>query len=285
MRILLKRGTRDSIISVTHQLERRSISYASSYDIMKKKLVVFGGNGYVGQHVCRSMLDMNYEVVSISRSGQPPNKVSHSPNWTDKVKFVSADVLNTPISDWESNLHGVDGVVSCIGAFGSNEYMEKINGDSNAAIASACKNTGVNNFVYVSAADNSMPEFFLKGYFKGKAKAEKAACDMFSQRATILRPGFIYGRRQVGSIELPLQLVGRPLEIFLNYTRLEKMSHLPGMSAFLTTPVSVEDVGLVAAAAASGIVRNDTVEENIWDGARIKLVAGNIRENVLPSLS
>ncbi len=46
---------------------------------------------------------------------------------------------------------------------------------------------------------------------------------------------------------LPLQFVGAPLAWFLKTTGLCKFSHSPWMSAFLTLPVSVEDVGFVAA--------------------------------------
>lgn len=34
---------------------------------------------------------------------------------------------------------------------------------------------------------------------------------------TVLRPGFIHGTRQVGSIKLPLSLIGAPLEMVEEY--------------------------------------------------------------------
>jgi len=38
----------------------------------KRTIVVFGGNGFVGSHVCKNALEEGYNVISISRQGQPP---------------------------------------------------------------------------------------------------------------------------------------------------------------------------------------------------------------------
>jgi hypothetical protein len=38
-------------------------------------------------------------------------------------------------------------------------------------------------------------------------------CFMFPCLGVILRPGFIYGTRNVGSVKLPLGVIGSPLEM------------------------------------------------------------------------
>ena len=48
------------------------------------RLLVFGGNGYVGTRVCKEALDTGLGVVSISRSGQPPVQDS----WVPQVEWV-----------------------------------------------------------------------------------------------------------------------------------------------------------------------------------------------------
>ncbi len=50
--------------------------------------------------------------------------------------------------------------------------------------------------------------FFLSGYFKGKRDAEAKLAQTFPTGGVALRPGFIYGTRQVGSVGIPLQAVG-----------------------------------------------------------------------------
>lgn len=42
---------------------------------------------------------------------------------------VTADVFDS--SRWVKELEGATGVVSCVGAFGSNEFMERVCGDAN----------------------------------------------------------------------------------------------------------------------------------------------------------
>lgn len=48
----------------------------------------------------------------------------------------------------------------------------------------------------------------LPGYFNGKRDAEKKLLGSFPTGGVALRPGFIYGTRQVGSVGIPLQAIG-----------------------------------------------------------------------------
>jgi hypothetical protein len=43
---------------------------------------------------------------------------------------------------WAPHLEGAVGVVSCIGAFGSNAFMERINGDANVHAAEVARKAG-----------------------------------------------------------------------------------------------------------------------------------------------
>lgn len=51
----------------------------------------------------------------------------------------------------------------------------------------------------------------LKGYFQGKRDAEQELFEQYPETGVALRPGFIYGSRDVGSGTLPLGIVGAPL--------------------------------------------------------------------------
>lgn len=50
----------------------------------------------------------------------------------------------------------------------------------------------------------------LPGYFQGKKRAEETLALRFPQGGVWLRPGFIYGTRNVGGIGIPLGAVGEP---------------------------------------------------------------------------
>lgn len=62
----------------------------------------------------------------------------------------------------------------------------------------------------------------------------------------VLRPGFIYGKRRVDGFEIPLDLIGEPLERFLQATEniTRSLSSLPASDLLLAPPVSVDDVAL-----------------------------------------
>ena len=194
-----------------------------------RKIVVFGGNGYVGQRIVSNLLRKQTNVVSISRSGRPLNMKNDD---NAMVKWLKADVFDVPA--WRGELEGAEAVVSCIGAFGSNEFMEKINGDANILLASeALKVTDIKRFVYLSTVENNLPDFVLKGYFNGKKRAEDAIMDAFQNNAWVIRPGFMYGTRDVpfnlrpsssksstessgGVLSIPLWLLGRYAHTLIN---------------------------------------------------------------------
>lgn len=56
----------------------------STYD-GPPKLIVFGGNGFVGTRVCEEALQTGLAVVSINRSGAPKATAS----WTSEVEWIS----------------------------------------------------------------------------------------------------------------------------------------------------------------------------------------------------
>ncbi|KAK4486746.1 hypothetical protein RD792_006681 [Penstemon davidsonii] len=66
-----------------------------------------------------------------------------------------------------------------------------------------------------------------------------------SSTGVVFRPGFIYGKRKVDGFEIPLDLVGEPLEKLLlsieNFTK--PLNSLPASDLLLAPPVSVDDLG------------------------------------------
>ncbi|KAI7410360.1 hypothetical protein KC336_g12425, partial [Hortaea werneckii] len=53
---------------------------------VKKKLVVCGGNGFLGNRICKAAVAREWDVTSISRSGEPnwPSVSAHqtAPAWS-----------------------------------------------------------------------------------------------------------------------------------------------------------------------------------------------------------
>ena len=281
-------------------------------------LLVFGGNGYVGSHVCQEALAEGIPVTSISRSGKPSND---DREWVEQVEWLQADAMHP--ETYSERLKSCLAVVSCIGLIStSSAAMQKVNGDANIAIINAAADAGVSRFAYISAHDYQFPGDLLvmKGYFQGKRDSESAlaakfgdngelclaailhraltckytSCNMLhsvwgleseqrpgpsaSQRpvehglscaGVALRPGFIHGTRRVGRTQLPLSVIGAPLESVLNMMPSKSLASVPLAGAAFVPPVNVRSVAKAAVAAATDpSVPGGTM--SVWDIASYK---------------
>ncbi|KAK1629722.1 hypothetical protein QYE76_004037 [Lolium multiflorum] len=207
------------------------------------KLLVLGGSGFVGSHVCKEALDRGFVVSSLNRSGKP----SVSESWADKVIWNQGNLLEP--SSLMDSMDGVSAVISCVGGFGSNSQMVKINGTANINAIRAAAEKGIKRFVYVSAADFGLVNYLLQGYYEGKRAAEAELLSKFTYGGVILRPGFIHGTRRVGSMKIPLGLVGSPMQMVLQNAK--PLTRLPLVGPMLTPPVSATSVAKVAVRAAT----------------------------------
>lgn len=206
--------------------------------VQTEKIVVLGGSGFVGSAICRAAVNQGIEVVSLSRSGRP----SYNDAWVDQVIWIAGDVF---YADWDGLLNGATAVVSTLGGFGTNEEMEKLNGEANVLAVNAASNAGVQKFIYISVHDYNFPDVFKNvGYFTGKKRAEAEVLGKFTTTGTVLRPGFIYGKRRVNGFDVPLDIIGEPVERLLAATQTftRPLNSLPGSDFFLASPVNVDDV-------------------------------------------
>ncbi|KAL3498241.1 hypothetical protein ACH5RR_040973 [Cinchona calisaya] len=207
-----------------------------------EKLLVLGGNGFVGSCICREALGRGLTVASLSRTGRS----SIQESWANNVIWHQGNLLSD--DSWKDALKGVTSVISCVGGFGSNSYMYKINGTANINAIRAATEEGVKRFVYISAADFGVANYLLQGYYEGKRAAETELLTRYTYGGVILRPGFIYGTRRVGSMKLPLGVIGSPLEMVLQHAK--PLGQLPLVGPLFTPPVNVTAVAKVAVRAA-----------------------------------
>lgn len=208
----------------------------------REKLLVLGGNGFVGSHICIEALAHGLNVSSLSRSGKSS---LHDP-WANDIVWHQGDLLSP--DSLGNALNGVTSVISCVGGFGSNSYMYDINGTANINAIRAASEQGVKRFVYISAADFGLVNYLLKGYFAGKRSTETELLDKFQHGGAILRPGFIHGTRRVGSVHIPLSIIGAPLEMVLQHAK--PLTRLPLIGPLFIPPVNVTSVAKVAVRAA-----------------------------------
>ncbi|KAL7817074.1 hypothetical protein V8C26DRAFT_428692 [Trichoderma gracile] len=95
-----------------------------------KKLIVCGGNGFLGSRICKYAVARGWDVTSISRSGEPRwDSVSSSatpPPWAHKVSWERADILEP--STYAPLLKGSDYVVHSLGILLEADYKGVISG-------------------------------------------------------------------------------------------------------------------------------------------------------------
>ncbi|KXT17656.1 hypothetical protein AC579_10119 [Pseudocercospora musae] len=96
----------------------------------KRKLVVCGGNGFLGSRICKAAVARDWDVVSISRSGEPhwPSVSSHqtAPAWSRSVTWRAANILHP--DTYKSDLEGAHAVVHSMGILLEADYKGALTG-------------------------------------------------------------------------------------------------------------------------------------------------------------
>ena len=237
-------------------------------------VLVVGGNGYVGSHVAKLAVELGYNCSSLSRSGAPKFIAADE---LKRVRWLKGDILHRR-EDIERALKDVDVVVCCVGGFGSVSHMRAINGSAIENVVNAAADAGVKRLSFISAYEYEklIPQILTRGYIEGKRAAEVTIRRRFDRddvRAVIVRPGFIYGKRQLKSTDfaIPIHFIGIPLRAITQLAIVQWLGTLPIIGNFIrlitVTPVPVE---AVAKAALLPLIKQDatvtgTTVANIQD--------------------
>lgn len=221
---------------------------------MADKLVVLGGDGFIGSAVARVAIEEGHEVVSISRSGRPEGQAP----WLDAVTWVRGNVLDP--ESWRHHLNGAKAVVHCVGIIREQPSrgitFERLNGDSVEIAAFEAEKAGVERFVMLSAHEK--PPLLSKRYLEAKRRGEQAL-QRRQFRRLILRPSFVYGP------DRPLTLVPGALG--------RAMGHFTGAT---DRPLRAEQVAVAAVRAATdldyeGVITPENIvylSDGLWGAYR-----------------
>ena len=227
---------------------------------MQKTLFVAGGNGFIGQEICRTAIGAGHQVKALSRSGRP---LVEEP-WADMVTWIQGDALEP--ESWRDHLDGCDAAIHCIGIVREDplqgETFERINAETATSLAAEANRYGVSTFVMISA--DIIPPMTSDRYLGTKRQAEAQIQDSFPEmRSVFLRPAIVYGRRRPVSI-----LAGCALQV-VNFLP-------PGLRPTSHIPLAVENVAATAVyAAVHPDVQGVVDEESIDDLA--ETAAGSLR--------
>ncbi|CAM9257073.1 unnamed protein product [Ectocarpus sp. 4 AP-2014] len=229
-------------------------------------VVVLGGNGFVGSKVCELLVEAGATVTSVSRSGSKPDKWAAGQSWVDKVSWTKGDPT---AGDLSAVFGKAAAVISCVGVIGgSDEEMEKGNGDVNVQAARQAANGKAGRFVYVSVS-HLVPEAVggaaFKGYFDGKSRAEEAIAKSFPSTGVLIKPTFIYGGDSFGLTPPRVSDgYGSGIDALLSSSPIRAIAGIsPGLiKVALSPPVSRDNVALACVAGALGRLQGTS-----FDGA------------------
>ena len=225
-------------------------------------------------------------MISISRSGRPAEYYCDE-SWSNDVTWIKHDMISeeslssTSLSPSEISLPKIDAAISCIGnvnpdadlsgiSFGRDRLFKE-NGSVNQNVVRVAKESGAERFVFLGVSYEVAKAFEgpAEGYMDGKRAAEQSAYDTFgSDNTIIIGPSLVYGGKRFSKLgRLYRAIVEFPLAraYVAGNDALRNLSAAPMEDwvekAIFSSPVEVEKVARVAAAAALGLVGEGIVED------------------------
>ena len=220
---LHRRGQRPASAQ-RHAPGRRRATSASA----PRTLFVLGGQGFIGGYIVAALRAQGWRVIC----GVRPSRAVHGGSDTRPTDLS----LMGSAEDWRGTLDGIDGVVNVAGILreiGADTF-ETIHVTAPAALASACIEAGIRNFVQISALGEAADGEFIAS----KLRFDEQLLRM-PLRAAILRPSVVYATSgSYGGTSLLRAQASLP-----------GFSLLPGDGRWQIQPLSAEDLGVLVVCA------------------------------------
>ena len=204
-----------------------------------QKILVLGGTGFVGRHLCEKLVQQPWQVTL-------PTRRSERARHLQSLPFLT--VLETDVHDEAALariIHGHDAVVNLVAVLHGNQAdFERAHVELPQKLARACALAGVRRVVHVSALGAALdaPSMYQRSKARGEQMLQAAGLDL-----TLLRPSVIFGAED------------RFLNVFAKLQRIFPVIPLAG-AATRFQPVWVEDV---ATAILKCLQDRDTISQTI----------------------
>jgi len=157
-----------------------------------KRVLVLGGTGFVGRHVCERLARLQWAMTVPTRRAAHAATVQHLPRLT----VLEADVHDE--ATLRQLLDGHDAAVNLVAILhGDAAAFERAHVELPAKLARACLATGTRRLVHMSAlgADaaraDSAPSLYLRSKSRGEAVLQQTTAQ--GLQLTVLRPSVIFG--------------------------------------------------------------------------------------------
>lgn len=198
-------------------------------------VLVLGGSGFVGRHVCQQLVEQGFRVTIPTRNRELAK--------VDLIPLPTADVIVADVHDeatLERLVRGCQAVINLVGVLqngrGNASFAEAHVGLARKVVE-ACRRAGVRRLVHMSAlnADPSGPSEYLKSKGEAETIVKGSGLDW-----TIFRPSVIFGRQD------------RFLNLFAKLQGLMPVVFLASPNARFQ-PVYVDDVAAAFAASVTNL--------------------------------
>ena len=210
-----------------------------------KNILVLGGTGFVGAHVCEKLVRQGYTVTVPTRRRKNAQKVQHLPGLT---------VVELNIHDEEALTHalaGHDAVINLVAILhGTPTAFDNTHVILVQKLVRACHKNGVRRVVHVSAIGasdtrpGSAPSEYLRSKGRGEAVLLHPPQGSDALDVTVLRPSVIFGQED------------KFLNLFARLQAVFPVMPLAGASARFQ-PVWVEDVAQAVVSSLARPVHSD----------------------------
>lgn len=150
-----------------------------------KRILVLGGTGFVGHHLCRELVRLEHHVTVPTRDVSRARDAQSPPS----LELVQADVHDP--AALARLVPGHDAVVNLVAILhGSPAEFERDHVELVKKIVRACQDAGVQRLVHVSAlgAAPDAPSMYQRSKARGEAALQASPLDW-----TVLRPSVIFG--------------------------------------------------------------------------------------------
>ena len=150
-----------------------------------KKILILGGTGFVGSHLCEKLAQQGFHVTIATR------RRSHA---VHLQLLPLLDIIETARLDSASLtrlLAGHDAVVNLVAILhGTEASFDAVHVQLPTTLAGACNESGVRRLVHISAlgAANDSASMYQRSKARGEAVLHAAGLDL-----TVLRPSVIFG--------------------------------------------------------------------------------------------
>lgn len=172
------------------------------------KTLITGASGFLGRHICETLLDGNRRIVAQVRRGSNADKIQSPP-----IERIYAE-FGDDTFDYEMLLKGIKEIVHCAHDFGVKnwEKFKKINVDATLALYDAAAKAGCEKFIFISSiavygvhqkghlsVDENTPSILGKSkwdfYVHSKTMTERLLLERAGRggpKLLIIRPGILY---------------------------------------------------------------------------------------------